>query len=170
MPGAMTKLIPLAGALLFSAPTLAEELTGHVLVVGSSVNMKVQLTEKNGSTGPSLCKNDVASKVKKLLRLEVRVSGNWQMNKDGGKDCFMASAFQILRHSSGRAPFIGMLIEDGANFVIKSDDGKVSRLSEITAGLKKLKGRKVILDLKPMDAPGQKTASFKVVAYSEYPD
>lgn len=170
MPRAMTKTLLLSGALLFSAPLLADELTGHVLVVGSSVNMKVQLTEKSGSAGPSLCKNDVAAKVRKLLRLEVQVSGSWQLNKDGGKDCFAATGFKILRHSSGRAPFVGMLNEEGAHYVIKTEDGKVSRLSEISSGLKKLKGRRVILDLKPMDAPGQKDVSFKVVAYSEYPE
>lgn len=159
----------LATGFLASTPAKADELAGHVLVVGSSVNMKVQLTEKNGSSGPSLCKNDVANRIKKLLRLEIRVSGDWQKKADGSNDCFMASSFTILRHSSGRVPVVGLLQEEGATFVVKSDDGKVSRLSDITTGLKRLKGRKVILDLKPMDTPGQKDVSFKVVAYSEYP-
>jgi hypothetical protein len=157
--------------LLPGLPARADDLSGHVIVVGSSVNMRVQLTEKEGSKGPALCPNDVSKRIRKLLRLEVSVTGAWQMKKDGSsKDCFAATGFKILKHSSGRDPIIGMLQDQGAYFIVKGDDGKVSKLSEVTSGLKSLKGKKVILDLKPMDSPGQKDVSYKVVAYSEFPE
>ena len=165
------KLVFAALLLTFGTPALADELAGSVIVVGSSINMRVLLTEKGAADGPALCANDVSKTIRKLLRLEVQVSGSWKI-KDGTsvKDCFETTSFKILKHSSGRPPVIGILTEDGPNFTIKGEDGRVSRLSDITSGLVKLKGKKVILDLKPMDAPGQKDVSFKVVAYSEYPE
>lgn len=167
----LTKVILLLILPLFSRTVIADELVGHVLVVGSSINMRVELTAKGQSTGPALCSNEVAKRIRKLLRLEVSVTGDWRMKKDGKtKDCLWAEDFKILRHSSGRPPFIGLLQDEGSHFVIKGDDGKSSKLSGISSGLKKLKGKKLILDLKPMDAPGQKDVSFKVVSYSEYPE
>lgn len=159
-------------ALLFAigTPALADDLSGSVLVVGSSINMRVLLTEKGAVDGPALCTNEVSRKIRKLLRLEVQVGGSWKMKDATTKDCFEVSSFKILKHISGRPPVIGILTEDGPNFIIKGEDGRVSRLSDITSGLTKLKGKKVILDLKPMDAPGQKDISFKVVSYSEYPE
>lgn len=167
----LARMALMLGLALGGRPALADELVGHVLVVGSSINMRVQLTTKGEAVGPALCPNEIAKKIRKLLRLEVSVSGDWKMKKDGTtKDCLWAEDFKILRHSSGRPPFIGILEEEGSHFVIKGDDGKSSKLSGITSGLKKLKGKKLILDLKPMDAPGQKDVSFKVVSYSEYPE
>jgi len=157
--------------LALSTSAKAEELEGSVIVVGSSINMRVLLTKKGAADGPALCTNDVSKKIRKLLRLEVQASGSWKMkNGTSTKDCFEASSFKILRHSSGRPPVIGILTEDGPNFIIKGEDGRVNRLSDITSGLTKLKGKKVILDIKPMDAPGQKDVSYKVVSYSEYPE
>ncbi len=164
------KLVLASLLFFFGTPVLADDLAGSVIVVGSSVNMRVLLTEKGAADGPALCTNEVSKKIRKLLRLEVQVTGSWKMKDSGTKDCFDATSFKILKHSSGRPPVIGILTEDGPNFIIKGEDGRVNRLSDITSGLTKLKGKKVILDLKPMDAPGQKDISFKVVSYSEYPE
>jgi hypothetical protein len=164
------KLVLATLFLALSTPAQAEDLAGSVIVVGSSINMRVLLTEKGAADGPALCTNDVSKKIRKLLRLEVQVNGSWKMKDATKKDCFDATSFKILKHSSGRPPVIGVLTEDGPNFIIKGEDGRVNRLSDITSGLAKLKGKKVLLDLKPMDAPGQKDISYKVVSYSEYPE
>ncbi len=164
------KLVFATLLLSLGTPALADDLAGSVIVVGSSVNMRVLLTEKGAADGPALCTNDISKKIRKLLRLEVQVNGSWKMKDANTKDCFDATSFKILKHSSGRPPVIGILTEDGPNFIIKGEDGRVNRLSDITSGLVKLKGKKVILDLKPMDAPGQKDISYKVVSYSEYPE
>jgi hypothetical protein len=165
------KSVLAAVLIVLTSPAFADDLAGNVIVVGSSVNMRVLLTEKGAAEGPALCTNDVSKRIRKLLRLEVQVTGSWKMkDATNAKDCFEATSFKVLKHSSGRQPVIGILTEDGANYMIKGEDGRVSRLSDITSGLMKLKGKKVILDIKPMDAPGQKDISFKVVAYSEYPE
>lgn len=164
------KLVLAALLLSLGTPTLAEDLSGSVIVVGSSINMRVLLTAKGAADGPALCTNEVSKRIRKLLRLEVQVSGSWKMKDATTKDCFETTSFKILKHSSGRPAVIGILAEDGPNFTIKGENGYVNRLSDITSGLMKLKGKKVILDLKPMDAPGQKDVSYKVVAYSEYPE
>ncbi len=164
------KLVLASLLFFFGTPAFADDLAGSVIVVGSSVNMRVLLTEKGAADGPALCTNEVSKKIRKLLRLEVQVTGSWKMKDAATRDCFDATSFKILKHSSGRPPVIGILTEDGPNFIIKGEDGRVNRLSGITSGLTKLKGKKVILDLKPMDAPGQKDISFKVVSYSEYPE
>lgn len=161
----------LIAASLFSlaAPAAAESLEGTVVSVGSSLNTSVMLTQPNEAKGPKLCYTDLAKKVRKLAAMTVKVSGDWKTNDKGDKTCFEATDFTVLKTSSGRDAIVGTLGEKSGVYQVTGGDGKVMTLGEVTGGLKKLNGQKVILDLKSMESPNAKEPTYKVVTYAAYP-
>lgn len=146
-----------------------EEISGVVRVVGSAINAKVLLTKKTEFKGPAVCRGDVAKRVSRLTGLTVKVKGEWKLKKSGKKKCFTVGDFTVLKASSGRDALVGTLTKESEGYKVKTDDGKVHALSDIPAGLKELAGKKVIIDVKPMNNPVSATASYKVVTYSEFP-
>ncbi len=155
--------------MMAAAPALAEELEGTVLTVGNALNTEVMLTQPKENKGPNLCYTDLVKRVKKLAAMSVKVTGDWKVNAKGEKTCFDATDFTVTKTSSGRDAVVGVLSDKDGVYQVTGDDGKVMLLSDVSGGLKKLSGQKVILDLKAMDSPASKEATFKVVTYAAFP-
>jgi hypothetical protein len=160
-----THWLSLGALLLAAAPALAEDVTGIVRVVGSSINSEVLV----GDGGPNLCRNDVAKRMRRLTAMTATVSGDWQTKPNGDKKCFAATGFTVTKVSSGRDAVVGKLEQRSGAYVVTTDDGKAHALASAPDGLKKLVGQKVILDLKGMDSPAAKEATFNVVTYAAFP-
>lgn len=151
------------------APAALDEIEGVVRVIGPAAVAEVQLDPGSGNTGPAVCQSDIAKRIGKLTGYTVRVRGAWQARKNK-KQCLAAEEFAVVKASSGRAVVVGTLIQSRGSYTIDGIDGKKHALNEIPSGLKKLDGKKVILDLKPMEHPTTKEESYKVVTYSVFPD
>jgi hypothetical protein len=158
-----------ASFMTLSSSAYAEDLEGVVVSVGSALNTSVMLTKENEPKGPKLCYDDVGKRVRKLSAMTVKVTGNWKTNDKGAKTCFEASDFTVLKTSSGRDAVVGTLGEKSGVYQVTGGDGKVLKLGEVTSGLKKLNGQKVILDLKSMESPNAKEPTYKVVTYAAFP-
>lgn len=150
-------------------PAQAEDLTGTVVTVGSSLTTTVMVTPAGEAKGPSLCYTDLAERVRKLTAMTVKVSGDWKLNDKSEKKCFEASEFTVLKTSSGRDAIVGTLVETSGVYQVTGGDGKIMTLGEVSGGLKKLSGQKVILDLKAMESPNAKEPTYKVVTYAAFP-
>lgn len=164
------KALLVAGTLaLGAAPASADELSGAVITFGWSLNTTVRLNQPNEKNGPKLCMNDLAKRIRKLSAMTVKVTGEWTKDDKGENKCFEATDFTVQKTSSGRDAIVGTLSEKSGSYQVTGDDGKVMTLGEVTGGLKKLAGQKVILDLKAMDNPAAKEATYKVVTYAAFP-
>ena len=166
---ATTASLVLAAALTGASAARAEEASGRVRVVGPAISVEVVLAPEGGNDGPNLCRTDLAKRLRHLAAMTVKVTGEWQLKKDGSKRCFDAADFTVVKATSGRDAVVGLLSEKGGNFVVTGDDGKEQRLLSVPDGLRKLSGQKVILDLKAMESPTAKDASSSVVTYAAYP-
>jgi hypothetical protein len=155
--------------LLFAASASAEELTGVVRVLGSSMNVQTMLAPTGSEKGPVVCANEVGKKVKRLGAMTVKATGDWKMNKKGEKSCFEAVDFAVVKTSSGRDALVGTLAQKESVYVVTGADGKAHVLEDIPSGLKKLDGQRVILDIKPISSPTAKGEVFKVVSYAAHP-
>ena len=169
----MKKLKAAMGVILlagYGSLASAEEFEGAIRNSGSSVNQTVELVSDQGKTTQKLCLDAGASRVKKLTGLTIRVTGDWKLNKAGEKQCLELKSFKIVKHTSGRVPLVGVLEQENGVYVVAGEDGKKQPLGEVSSGLKRLAGKKVILDVKPLDVSGDKSAALKVVTYGEYPE
>jgi hypothetical protein len=162
--------ISMAWAMAYVPCALGDEFEGQIRNSGSSVNQIVEVVSDNTQNSQKLCLDDTASRVKRLTGLTIKVSGDWKINKTGQKQCLQVKSFTILKHSSGRTPLVGTLQNENGVFVVTAEDGKKQTLDEVSSGLKKLSGKKVILDVKPLDASSDKSSVLKVVTYREYPE
>jgi hypothetical protein len=66
-------------------------------------------------------------------------------------------------------PLIGILKERAGHYVVAKENGVEETLRDVSPGLKKLLGQKVLLDVKPMDVDGTEGGSLKIVTYGPYP-
>jgi copper chaperone CopZ len=146
-----------------------DEIEGVVRVVGPSATAEIQLDPGSGNKGPAVCRGDVAKRIGKLTGYTVKVKGPWQLRK-GKKQCVTPDEFTVTKASSGRAAIVGTLSQTSGSYTLASVDGKTHPLSDIPSGLKKLDGKKVIVDLKPSENPATKEATYKVVTYSAFPE
>lgn len=151
-------------------PTLGEaaEIEGVVRVVGPAATAEVLLDPGSGNTGPTVCTSDLSKRIGKLTNYTVKVKGQWRLHK-GKKRCVVADDFAVTRAPSGRDAVIGILSEQNGSFALAAGDGKTHALANVPDGLKKLTGKKVILDLKSTDNPTVKD-EFKIVIYAEFPE
>lgn len=154
---------------VLAAPAFAEDLQGMVVTVGTALNATVMLTQPGEAKGPTVCYDDVGKRIRKLSAMTVKVTGDWKTNEKGDKKCLEATSFDVLKTSSGRDAVVGSLSEKGGVYQVTSADGKVMTLGEVSGGLKKLNGQKVILDLKSMESPNAKEPTYKVVTYAAFP-
>ena len=138
---------------------------------GSSLSSKMLVVPAGESTGPNLCRNDTSKRIGRLSGMTLKVMGAWQMDaKTNEKRCFEASAFVVSKMSNGRDALVGALEDKDGQFQLTDDSGKVSMLADVPDGLKKLSGKKVILDVKTIESPAAtKEAALKVVSYAEFP-
>ncbi len=164
-----TKILGFMLGLVLAPSALAEDVEGVVRLVGSAIEQRTILAEAAGGNGPTVCRGDVQKRIGRLTGMTVRVSGEWQLGKDGAKKCVDASAFTVKKLSNGREAVVGTLAEKGGVFQVTADDGNMKALAEVPDGLKKLSGKKVILDLKTVDSPTAKEPTSKVVSYAELP-
>lgn len=148
----------------------AEEIEGVIRNSGSGVNQMVEVVPGKATGGQRLCTHEGALHVKKLSGMTLQITGDWKMDKAGKRQCFAPSAFKIRRHISGRPPLVGVVNVEEAVFVLTDEDGKKHVLGEVSAGLRKLAGKKVILDVKPIVASSQQESLLKVISYSTYPE
>ena len=155
---------------VFCLVAKAESLEGIVRNSGSGVNQVVEVVVGKAVIGDRLCPGEVSARVKKLSGMTLEFSGDWKIGKSGDRQCFEVKAFNIKRHLSGRPPLVGVLRDDAGTFSIVTEDGKQHLLGNASSGLKKLKGKKVILDIKPFDASGEQESTLKVISYAPYPD
>jgi hypothetical protein len=165
------KRLTLISLLLAGAATTAraEDVQGTVRVVGPAAVQKVILTEAGRNDGTAVCRNEVGKRVGRLTGMTVKVTGAWHLNKAGEKTCVDATDFTVLNLPNGRTAVVGTLGEKDGGFAVSADDGKVHSLVDVPDGLKKLSGKKVILDLKVIESPAATSVPAKVVSYSEFP-
>lgn len=144
-----------------------DKIEGVVRVSGSGVSQEIHVLTDDGDKQAILCEGNLTSRVKKLAAMTVQIDGSWNLNKQGQKSCFSGTEFKILKHISGRQPLVGILAKGKEGFVVKGDDGKEIQLAEVSSGLAKLEGKKVIIDAKSVTTSAKK--SLKVVSYGEHP-
>mgnify|MGYP006289596337 CR=1 FL=1 len=145
-----------------------DEIEGVVRVVGPAATSELLLDPGSGAKGPSVCKSDLSKRISKLTNYTVKVKGAWNLHK-GKKRCVSPDTFTVTRAPSGRDAIVGILTEQSGSFTLAGNDGKTHVLADVPDGLKKLTGKKVILDLKSTDNPAAKD-EFKIVIYSEFPE
>ena len=147
-----------------------DTLEGVVQVVGARVNAKVLLTSPKEPNGPHLCPGEIAKRVRKIPSMTVKAEGKWVNNDNQEKRCFHADSFIVTKGSSGRPVYVGILEKSQVEFVLKRDGGlpKIS-LVEVPEGLKKMVGKRVVLDLKELDIPTARVPAQRVVFYAEHP-
>lgn len=155
---------------LTEEPTLGDvaEIEGVVRVVGPAATAEVLLDPGSGNKGPTVCTSDLSKRIGKLTNFTVKVKGQWRLHK-GKKRCVVPDEFAVTRAPSGRSAIIGILSEQNGSFALAGGDGKTQTLANVPDGLKKLTGKKVILDLKSTDNPTVKD-EFKIVIYAEFPE
>lgn len=144
-----------------------EQITGTVRVAGGGFSQEIQVIKEGQDTPVVLCDNTEAGRVKKLAAMTVKVTGSWHLNKQGQKSCFTTSEFLVVKHISGREPLVGTLFKDTDGYLIKGEGGKEHRIFEVSTGLAKLSGKKVIVDVKSINTSNKKV--LKVVSFGEFP-
>jgi hypothetical protein len=144
-----------------------EQITGVVRVAGGGFSQEIQVLQEGQDTPLVLCDTPEAGRVKKLAAMTVKVTGSWQLNKQGQKSCFTTKSFVVTKHISGREPLVGTLVKNNESFAIKDEGGKEFKLTEVSSGLAKLVGKKVIVDAKSINTSNKKV--LKVVSYGEFP-
>ncbi|MEZ4743598.1 MAG: hypothetical protein R3B45_14330 [Bdellovibrionota bacterium] len=169
-----------AGSNVFAEETNAVDkekmmnIEGHIKVVGSAYNARsVLIKEEDGNKQQyNFCKDSISKKIGQLSGMMLTVKGHWKEYKGKAskksKKCFLAQSFQIKEMSSGRKPLVGILNKDASHYSLTDEDGSAHRLDKLTDGLKKLVGKKVIIDVK-MLGNGTGGSSYRVVSYALYP-
>ena len=137
----------------FAGPAWADEIEGLVRVVGRSFDAQTLITPEKETLGPHLCGSDLEQRIRHLTPLVVKVSGRWQTKKGGQRECFVADDVKVLRMSSGRDALVGSLVVKDGVYSVSGEGGKVITLSDVPPGLKKLVGKKVIVDGKSPEDP-----------------
>lgn len=141
-------------------------LEGRVRVTGSEGSETTSLQDKDAKSN-DLCMSPLAKKIGHLSGMKTHVLGTMRASKP---ECFEAQSFTVIDTGSGRAALVGILSKQGMNFLVTREDGTKQELEKVPKGLQELIGKKVIIDVKPMD--GMKDSgskSMRVVSYSEFP-
>lgn len=141
-------------------------LEGKLRSTGSEGNTVATVQTADGKS-QDLCSGAVSKRIARLSGMKVRVQG---AVKGGKGECFEATEFTVTDTGSGREALVGTLGEDSGGFYVQKDDGSRRALDKVPPGLRKYVGKKVIIDVKPVD--GNKEAdsrSLRVVTYSEFP-
>jgi len=147
----------------------AEEISGQVKVFGNAGSKTVKLVKPGEYDGPSLCSNDLATKISSISNMQLMVEGEWgEMGKKKIK-CMEASAFKVLTTSTGRPAVVGIIEKSDRGFELRDNEGKTYEFKKLPKGLKSMVGKKVIVGLKQMNSPNSLTSSHKVVSYTVYP-
>jgi hypothetical protein len=154
--------------LFLSTVALGETVKGRVRNSGVGIVQSVHLIDEETASDRSLCAGDVSGKVKKLSGMVIEVEGLVKKRPNGNSECFDAIGFRIIRNISGRAPLIGLLKVENDVVSVVSEDGVAHILNEVSSGLKKLVGKKVILDVRSNESGDSK--GLKVISYSSFPD
>ena len=169
-PAISSLFLAVSAAFFWSAAVRADDVEGVARFVGSSVQSKLILEPADKSPYLTVCRGDIAKRIGRLSGMTFRVSGAWQLDKDGSKRCLEASSFVVTKMTNGRDAVVGVLSDKGGQFQVTSDDGKANMLADAPDGLKKLVGKKVILDLRTIESPSAtRESASKVVSYAEFP-
>ena len=164
--------VGLCVGLSISASTVfaaAADLEGVIQVAGSALNVEVMVAPPKANTGPLLCMDDMASRIRRLGGMTVKVTGEWVLRQDGSRDCLKATGFAVLKTSSGGDAVVGMISVKGPVVQVTDAGGKALTLSDAPDGLKKLNGQKAILEVSPLKGPAAKAGTVRVVSYASHP-
>jgi hypothetical protein len=165
----------LVGALLAS-PVLAEDVPeirdvrGLVRVSGSEGSLLVAITKENEFSGTNICQGDHSKRLVSLESMIVNATG--KTTTVNGQKCFEVSSFTVLKTPAGHDALVGMLSQKDGLFQIAAEDGKIYPLATLSDGLRKLDGKKVIVDLRKLDnvtATEVSKTNYKAVFYAEFP-
>jgi hypothetical protein len=144
----------------------AEPIEGVVRLVGSGANATTVISDSKGVELVSLCKGKSAEQLASIAGMTVAAE------VDGSQvaaNCRQLTSFSVVKTGSGRPAFVGTLKETKEGFALDSDDGQSRPLQTVPKGLRKLIGKKVIVDLRSMSSPALKNESWKVVSYAPFP-
>jgi hypothetical protein len=144
----------------------AEPIEGVVRLVGSGANATTVISDPKGVELVTLCKGKPAEQLAAIAGMTVAadVAGN-----QVAANCRQLTSFSVIKTGSGRPAFVGTLKETKEGFALDSDDGQSRPLQTVPKGLRKLIGKKVIVDLRSMSSPALKNESWKVVSYAPFP-
>ena len=135
----------------FASSAWADQIEGVVRAMGRSIEPQTMITPGTEELGPELCDSVMVQRIRRLTPLVVKVTGDWQIKKNGDKKCFRPTDFKVLKMASGREPLVGLLaVKDGV-YTVALEDHKIIVISDVPPGLKKLVGQKVIVDVKSLD-------------------
>lgn len=164
--------------LTWSISSYAAEADGVVKMLGSDINQTVTLIKDPKVPGTELCKGDVSRRIGRLAGMTVKVQGDETVLKGKAKTkCFEPTDFAVMKTSSGeREPLVGKLLEQGKDkdgqtiYAVEVEEGKAAKvLTAVPPGLRKMVGKKVIVDIKPMEKLAGDEVMSKVVSYAEFP-
>ena len=156
--------------LLTASPAFADEVQGLVRITGNAAAQTVMVTPPGEFKGPEICRGDGAARVSHLESMVVKVTGDWKNPPDVINKCLEPKDIDVQKTTLGHDATVGQLVADkSGSYAVKGTDGKTTPLGEIPDGLKKLVGKKVILDLHQMPNPALKDAGSVVTSYSEFP-
>lgn len=164
-------ILCLSSMLIFfhSYESFAEEISGQVKVFGNASSRTVKLVKPGEYDGPSLCSNELATKISAVSNMQLMVEGEWgEMGKKKTK-CLEATSFRVLTTSTGRPAVVGTIEKSDSGFKLRDNEGKTYEFKKLPKGLKSMVGKKVIVGLKQMNSPNSLNSSHKVVSYSVYP-
>jgi hypothetical protein len=154
-----------------SEQVLADQVQGLIRLSGTAVAKQVAITKETEFSGTNLCPGDKAKRLIALESMIVKVWGNTR--EQNGSKCFDVGSFSVLKTPAGREAIVGTLTQHDGVFQITTDDGRSMRLVSVPDGLKAMAGKKVIVDLKSVEAPESTqeltTSGFKAVYYAEFP-
>jgi hypothetical protein len=161
--------LPMIIGLLCATPSFGEQIIGRIMLKGNAKFATVQLVKPGEHKGPVVCKNEVASKIKRLSNMQIKITGDWK-NKDTPKSCFEGTEFEVLTTPTGKPAVVGVISKTDSGYQLVALDGKTYGFKKLPGGLRGLVGKKVIVGMKQMTSPGSLTGGHKVVSYSAFPE
>ena len=159
--------VSLAMAVLISQTGFADQLSGLVRVSGSAPFRQVTITKETEFSGPSVCPGDQAKRLVALESMVIKVWGTHQ-NKNG-TECFDVGSFSVVKTPAGRPAVVGVLRKINEKYQLVTEGGKTLNIVDMPDALKNLGDKKVILDLKAVEAEGLVASGYSTVYYAEFP-
>jgi hypothetical protein len=165
----------MVGGFSFAASfAMAEEIVGRVSMVGSSFNMRPVIQPNGSKEFVEVCEGAEEVYLRKFGSVTVKAQGSWGQSEKLKSKCFNLTEFKATQLEVGRDSVIGQLakVEGSGHQIVSDEPGKIYKLEKASRGLKKLEGKRVIIDLVASNAKDDKNKQevlYKVKGFMEYP-
>lgn len=150
---------------MLSSVAMADQLQGLVRVTGNPPFKQVTITKPSEFVGMSLCPGDKAKRIMNLESLVVKIYG--AEKSLGTSKCFDIGSFTVLKTPAGNDAVVGTLLEKEGGIQLLVEDGRTVTLANVPNGLRRMIGKKVVVDIKPEAT--LTSGVFQAVYYTEFP-